>query len=383
MSILKRIGILFLLLIGCSAVSEENVPQHIQELENVTVHTIPANPDTVRLTADQRFTGNDSLLLNSIRDIAVDTSGMVYIGDSDRNAIHAFLPNGTYSTTIGGEGNGPGEFRRIWKIKAAADRLYGYDSPNMRLNIYALETKKPVDQIDFDPANFRDAGDLEGFSSLSSFYPINDNRIIAGLGKLTPDNQRPVYYYIIDENGYAVSEQLLEQHEKPAYAMDVDGMKYSLMLPFARESLLDVSPNQTLFTANTDEFLIKTYDTTGTYQRAFYYPYQNAPMVKEEFLNRYPEGPFRKGLSEAEYPETWPALSNMLVDDQSRLWISTITPNEDVYQWWVLDEHGELLGRFTWPRTHEITVIRNGYVYTVENDEETELEEVVRYKIEM
>lgn len=42
-----------------------------------------------------------------------------------------------------------------------------------------------------------------------------------------------------------------------------------------------------------------------------------------------------------------------------------------------------LLGRFSWPRKHEIAAVKDGYVYTIETDEERELEEVVRYKVDM
>ncbi len=73
----------------------------------------------------------------------------------------------------------------------------------------------------------------------------------------------------------------------------------------------------------------------------------------------------------------------MLIDDQNRLWISTIVKDLDVYRWWVLEENGKLLARFTWPRNREIEVIKNGFVYAKETEDETGLERVVRYRIEM
>ncbi|TVQ03151.1 MAG: hypothetical protein EA359_10220 [Balneolaceae bacterium] len=82
-------------------------------------------------------------------------------------------------------------------------------------------------------------------------------------------------------------------------------------------------------------------------------------------------------------PEIWPALNSMQVDDENRLWISTIVEDFDIYEWWLLEESGELITRFEWPRDELIEVVRNGYMYTRETDEETGLQQIVRYKIVM
>jgi len=82
-------------------------------------------------------------------------------------------------------------------------------------------------------------------------------------------------------------------------------------------------------------------------------------------------------------PESWPALNDLLIDDENRLWVSTIVEDFEIFEWWVLEETGELITRFKWPRDEPIEVVKNGYMYTLETDEDTGLQQVVRYRIEM
>ena len=88
-------------------------------------------------------------------------------------------------------------------------------------------------------------------------------------------------------------------------------------------------------------------------------------------------------VSQNKVPDTWPAMDNMIIDDDGRLWIATIVEDLDVFEWWLLEETGELLSKFKWPRDEPIVTVKNGKVYTRQTDVETGLERVVRYGIEM
>jgi hypothetical protein len=48
----------------------------------------------------------------------------------------------------------------------------------------------------------------------------------------------------------------------------------------------------------------------------------------------------------------------------------------------VLQETGEVIARFEWPRDEPIEVVNNGYLYTRETDE-MDVASIVRYRIEM
>jgi len=73
----------------------------------------------------------------------------------------------------------------------------------------------------------------------------------------------------------------------------------------------------------------------------------------------------------------------MKIDDLDRLWIATTVEDMSVYEWWVLEETGELITKFKWLRDEPIEVVKNGYMYTRETEEETGLQTIVKYRIEM
>ncbi|TVR32958.1 MAG: hypothetical protein EA390_04565 [Balneolaceae bacterium] len=76
-------------------------------------------------------------------------------------------------------------------------------------------------------------------------------------------------------------------------------------------------------------------------------------------------------------------IRRLAVDDKGRVWVATIVKNFSVHEWWVLEENGELMARFEWPRDEPIVVIKEGKIYTRQTDEETGLQQVVRYRVEI
>jgi len=73
---------------------------------------------------------------------------------------------------------------------------------------------------------------------------------------------------------------------------------------------------------------------------------------------------------------------NMFFDDKNRLWVSTIIEDHSVYEWWVLQETGELIARFEWPRNEPLEFVGNGHLYTRKTNDKTGAEHIVRYRIE-
>ncbi|GAA5521071.1 6-bladed beta-propeller [Aliifodinibius salicampi] len=371
---------LFIMVMGCSNQSEKQVPDHIKKLDNLTVNSIPQNPDTVTLVQDQVFGSTNTTVVGNMVDVAVDTNGKVYIADGDQNIIHSYQQDGSYLTSLGKEGDGPGEFRNIGNINIVSDQLYAHARQSQIINIYSLLSQEYMAQIDLNPRNWKNIEDPAGVNSVSTFYPLSDDRFLVAINEFkNPENQFLKYYWI-NSDGKMISEKLLEQ--KKAAPTRIKGQTPIVFtLPFAIKPLLAFSSEGNLYSARTDEFLIKLHDRAGDYQEAFYYPYERSPLNKEELISRYPKGSFRQGVSKVDFPETWPVMEQMLIDDEDHLWISTIVDDMEIYQWWVLSEHGELLARFKWPRNKEIKVVKNGYLYALETLDETEEQQVVRYRV--
>jgi len=67
----------------------------------------------ITLTEEARWSGEDGTTseIGQPRSLAVDEAGRVYIVDTKPALIKVFTPDGSLIRTIGGEGEGPGEFR--------------------------------------------------------------------------------------------------------------------------------------------------------------------------------------------------------------------------------------------------------------------------------
>ncbi|SHE30283.1 6-bladed beta-propeller protein [Fodinibius roseus] len=390
----RILPILFLLfLCACSAGEENTVPAEVSELENMT--TIPADiQPTHDITIQKEKVFGDfernTGAMGGIRDIAVDDSGRVFISDTQQKTIHMFSPDGQFIQNIGRSGSGPGEFRHIFPMKIQGDKLFAFDPTFYRLNFYSLES------LTFDHVEelfFQDWSDIENIKKASpvKFYDWSNNNLLIGFDQVRGDN---IYYYVVNNSGHRteiISGPILVQKDEKQMEIDIvylNGMEGSYEFPFGRESLIAVSEDRHIFTAWTEHFLIKEYNPEGTYLRAWYYPYKNLPLTQNE-LDSYAasRGDFEPIIQEAytknELPATRPALKDIRIDDQNRLWVSTVVKDLSVTEWWILEMDGTLLGRFTWPKQKQIEAIKNSCLYTKETDRETGIQEVVRYRVKM
>ena len=80
-------------------------------------------------------TGNGSF--NSPHGIAVNSSGFVYVADSNNNRTQVFTPSGTYVTKWGSSGTGNGQFNNPHAIAVDDNGLvYVADRYNNRIQVF-------------------------------------------------------------------------------------------------------------------------------------------------------------------------------------------------------------------------------------------------------
>ena len=79
----------------------------------------------------------EEYLFGSIRSIAVDDDWNVYVFDEQAQHVRVFDSAGVYVETLGGSGEGPGEFGRAESIALLSDgRLVVRDPGNMRVQVF-------------------------------------------------------------------------------------------------------------------------------------------------------------------------------------------------------------------------------------------------------
>jgi len=361
----------------------------------------------IRFVQEETFRSTEAVIVGDIAKFAADGENRVYIADSDQTTIHVFDPDGSYLTSLGREGKGPGEFtafRSHTSIKIHSNRLYVTDVIGTsffpdRIQVFLLEDLSFSHTIKL-LAEYRDNfKQLEGYYP-KRIYPFGNGRFLVSYHRFPnkyKDNESYIRYVIQDSTGYILTGPILEQKDltQLVYKVTNVSIPYQAITPFPffGKSLLAVSHEDHHLYAvpETEEFKLDVYKPDGKYLRSFQHSFENKSLTREGLIKRYGDTMSALGpgtiaadmIREAQnLPDTWPALNDMLIDDENRLWISTIVEDDEIYEWWVLKDTGELLARFDWPRNKEIKVVKNGKLYTEETDKNG-LARIGRYSIEM
>lgn len=370
-----------------------------------------ANSDSLnkyKFVKEQVLGDTEEILLGMIGDLEVDSKDQVYIVDMDNNNIQVFSPDGSYLGSIGRQGRGPGEFMnatRFTQIIIQSNKIYITGTEwvtSDKVHVFSLDDFSLIDEILFDASEKKEFdSDLEKYFP-RSVYPFVNEQMLVGYEHLRSSayikrEQNHIPYYLHDSNGSLIEGPVLVQKDHTYLYQVHEGRQINYYaFPFFGKSLIAVSNEGLIYTAFSNEFRINVQSQNGEHLRTIVHPFQKLPTTKRKLLSRYEEidmsrmdfyegdNTALKMIREADnLPQAWPALDDMIIDDENRLWVSTIVEDFDIYEWWMLDESGELISKFEWPRNEPIEVIKNGKMYTRETDEETGLQRVVRYRIEM
>ncbi|MDR8393847.1 6-bladed beta-propeller [Aliifodinibius sp. S!AR15-10] len=374
---------------GCIPQKKKELPKEVQEVKNLTVHAADTQP-TFEITLEKviSFGSSDDVLIGRLGDVAVDDSGRVFIADVQKQLINVFGPDGRFITQLGREGKGPSEFSYIKRLQVRNDHLYASDANFgiRKVGVFTLDTLAGHKTIIL-------ARNKGNYQSLNMTYPGIDRIFVRNngtyLAEFISDSAKPTrkwqnveirgLLYSLDRSGKIASDKLFEfKKEIRTYHLGLSPIE-----PFFGNALTALSSDNSIYWAGPDYFLIKEYSPEGAYRHAFYYPHKKISLTRESAIEAGVPDLYIKNMRSMDLPESWPVLRDMKIDDRDRLWVATTVKNMKVHQWWVLKQDGQLIARFNWPRSKPIQVIKNGYLYTRETEEETGLEQIVRYRFKM
>lgn len=395
--------LLSILCLNCSSQDASTLPEHIEKLDNLTVHSPDTEP-TREISLEEEVIYKDTEEVTRGRilgNVVVDSRGRVYIPDFQAKVVHVYNADGSYLNSIGRQGRGPGEFQMIWTLRVANDRMHVLDYIHQKISVFDLETQRHLWDLPLSlnqdavqaPPWLEETRRNNLFYKPINFYVRPDGQYLIFFGDedvRSADNVRGRTYEV---SVYDPAEKKYLEHD--LFSFDWTGQmlvhkerdRISILndVPYKRSSRFSYSGSE-LIHGWTDEILLKKYDEDGGYQRTFYYPHSKIPLEVDDVLAWYQDISERaeRAIRNDTLPETWPAFNAMKLDDGGRLWISTFTSDPHAYDWWVLDAaDGTLLARFDWPRKKEVEQVKNGKLYTRETEKETGLEEIVRYDIIM
>jgi hypothetical protein len=395
MAMLKfAFSLLFPIIINClfmpgSMAQSQQGPEELSSLENLVRFDVsdPSIPE-ISFNSPIAFT-DPSLIMGQITEVVVDESGRVFVADRDNSSVYMFDKDGKYITTIGGEGDGPGEFRSLRNLAAGSGYLHAFDMSQRRITRFDLETLQEAGTT----ALSGDEPQTGGFNMSrfpNGFYLMPDGNYLLSFSAFTfpgmggqSDDVPMLDFDILTPGGEYLGFEGIELRANESVT-SASGNSFRVIMPsYAQKAFTAVSPDGRIYTNWSEELLVKEYDVNGTYQRAFFSEYRKPAIDRDELLasakETYDEASYEL-LKEQEFPETWPAVQHLLADDSNRLWIALYTGN-DMRKWVVFNiRSGKPEAVFELPSNHRIQQLKGEYVYVLEPDSDG-FDSVKRYKV--
>ncbi len=381
--------IILVFLAGCTKQESVEIPQHIKEVENLTIYTSGYNfSKNIRFEKEQVFGNDENQFIGHLSGVAIDSAGLVYIADSQEMNIKIYDSDGIPLTTIGQRGQGPGEFQEISSIQIKGERLFVFDRNQQRVLLFSINPYRYDYSVQI--ADNRAGYDEIAGAHLNNVYVRKDDSFLKEFSETRmPENISDWdkfgghrFYYFLDKNGEISSPQLFRTKSIYQVLIPFGGRRTGMPFEFYGSPITNLSNDDYIFHVWSQDLLIYRYTPEGEYKHAFYYPLKRIPLKPESVFSGANDEFILRAVQSMEFPDYWPVLNDMLIDDQDRLWIATTVEDMSIYEWWILEETGELITRFEWPRDEPIEVIKNGFMYTLQTDKESGLQQIVQYKIE-
>lgn len=354
------------------------VPEDIAAMENLSVYSAESEPQyQLELERLATYGDTDDVFLSNITTIDVDDAGRVILADGRSATMYVYNQSGEITHTMGGSGQGPGEFTSINSIQIVDGTIYALDLNQRRFSRFNADGFSFINNIPI-------ADTLNNSSNFPvSFSPISGNRFVlmmSGFSMTESGGGMATKPYVIDNTGTVINEVGIEVTPTEFTRLQNNNTIQMMVMPHSRSSLSAVSPSDEIVHGYTDRFWIQFSDLNGNYLRSIYYDLKNQPLNQTEFLSNYEDEEVRKAIRQTDIPDTYPAFSSLQVDDSSRIWVTLINTSGDDLTVWVLDSSGEKLAELTYPSSRRLVRIKGDRVYFQEENEMGAVE-LVEYQI--
>lgn len=317
------LGIIMCFIISCR--QQQNIESYINTSE------LP------ELELNHQFTISDSeeILLQQVSGVKSDSEGRIFLTDQRALQIHVFDSLGSYITSIGREGSGPGEFQSLLKIYINENnQVIAFDIRQARNTIFAENNNvwEPVDMFLIEGHRYS----IESADSLRNVI----------LRESPPQTPQPgVYWYEHILSTGNLDSGLIEQNlytfkERENLVLDNMAMQ---QLPFGRTTLIATDREGKIYLVWNDQFELAKYDAEFELIDSLSVPIPNQPVTNEERNEAIERlGDNFRSLGRKHIPETKPVVFDMLVSEDRSIWLQTF----DSPEYLVLDSGGSPIRSF-------------------------------------
>jgi len=379
---IRYLAIISLLITSaCSSSPETSVPEDVASLANVSVYSGDAAPrHSISFERDARFGDTGDIYIGSIAGVAVRDDGTLFLADRGEAIVHVFGPTGDYRTAIGGKGEGPGEFLMVSAPRLVDGELYVLDGQQRRVSVFDADG---LNYLRSHPVG-SSGGGISGFPMLTQ--PLPENQFLVIQNSIQRDGDSFSMRYvpsIFDSEGDTVRSEIVSFQPNPMHTVQSDNSIRLTSLSFMGETHIGFTTSNEIVSGFSDQLLFHIVSLESDTLRSIYHSVSPPPLDRSEMLAEYDDDAMREDIGSMDIPETRPVYDSFFVDDENRFWIEMLTEATDVNKWWILAENGEKLAAFDQPASSRLMDVKNGSAYFLEIDEETGLQDVVKYRFSL
>lgn len=297
----------------------------------------------------------------SISDIEIDASGRIYVLDGDAAELRLFGPDGQHIRTVGGEGEGPGEFRSPSELFWSPDgNLWVADPVNVRFSIYSPELELLTTRV--WQASVISSIWRGGFGSDGRIRELSGREMTLLGEDLSPVRtvpfpalDVPTFTAVVEtENGMAVG--------------------VSRRVPFMPTIVVTMDAQGDPWFASTDAYAVYRLDMEGdTVQVVLREGIEPLPVterdieIAEEELA--PLGARGAEIDLSLLPEVKPLLRGITVADDGSLWVRVVTEADvEGHRYDLFDGSGGFRGRLETPYPISGLKVRGDLIHAVAFD---------------
>ncbi len=387
------------LLVGCSGdVGGGRVAPTVRDSAGITIVENPA--EAVQAAPEWRIVtppfldigaveGSDAEQLYRVVGAGRLPGGRIAVANAGTHEFRFYGPDGELLRSVGGEGEGPGEFRSMSSLHGyRGDSLVVDDWRLRRAQVFGPEggfgRSVPLDQGE-EYGNLRIRGILDDSTLLvRTSVMVRPDEMETGVV------QNDLPHLRLDPQGSLLGE-IGELPEAPRF-LEVGERTVSLMdLPFGVTP--DLAVNETGFFFGTGErYEVELFDFAGRLQRLIKLDV-HVQAVTPDDLERYRtrrlgavsesrRPGIERMLERVPFPDSMPAYDALEVDEAGNLWVRDYVPEwEAETRWIVFDPDGAVLGTLRAPRSLEVHQIGDDFVLGTLTDE-LDVEHLRLYRLE-
>ena len=372
---LSFLTLVFSALVGCDRAGQESSSYRRPVVQASLAFALSDTPVLVIGGVDER---EDYAIGRTIGALRL-TDGRVVVADGMTRQLRYYDGHGQHLRTVGGDGDGPGEFRRLHSIvRMQNDSILAWDTFQRRVSVFA-----PDATFSYSVTNPAWSGMLV---ELQKQYP----RSILDFGKVHfAYDDRFVVELAAGPYVRAITGKQLIQDTLPLLAISRTEEDWTVLGSFAgREHFVQegvggafaLGPNLRVAAAEEVVYAGSTRDTairalspvTGEIVRSIALPWrrratspEDVEIVSRRFLDRVQPNLASRAaefVASIPWPDSLPTFSHMLVGADERVWVQMFRAPADVLQEWILFEpSGEIVASFAMDTSLQLLDVGDDY----------------------